>query len=88
MSLLNLPNLSTLYLYNYQLVGLLPNNVSGFNLIDLSLGSNFLNGTLPSWLFNLPSLVTLILVDNQFIGEIDEFKSNSLEYLHLGYNKL
>ena len=88
MSLLNLPNLSTLYLYNNQLVGPLPNHVSGFNLIDLSLGSNFLNGTLPSWLFNLPSLVSLILENNQFIGEIGEFKSNSLKYLDLGYNKL
>ena len=88
MSLLNLPNLSTLYLHYNQLVGFLPNHVSGFNLIDLSLDSNFLNGTLPSWLFNLPSLVTLSLYGNQFIGEIGEFKSNSLEHIDLGYNKL
>ena len=47
-----------------------------------------LNGTLPSWLFSMPSLETLYLHSNQFIGEIGEFKSNSLEYLGLGYNKL
>ncbi|KAF3948055.1 hypothetical protein CMV_025895 [Castanea mollissima] len=88
-SLLNLPNLSTLTLDNNQLVGPLPNHISGLlNLNVLSLSSNFLNGTLPSWLFNLPSLVRLILYGNQFIGEIGEFKSNSLEYLDLGYNKL
>ncbi|KAM4091835.1 hypothetical protein ACJW30_09G166000 [Castanea mollissima] len=88
-SLLNLPNLSTLILDNNQLVGPLPNHVSGLlNLNVLSLSSNFLNGTLPSWLFNLPSLVRLNLGGNQFIGEIGEFKSNSLQFLGLGYNKL
>ena len=58
------------------------------NLIDFSLSSNFLNGTLPSWLFNLPSLVRFSLDGNQFNGKIGEFKSNSLEHLDLGYNKL
>ncbi|XP_075639426.1 receptor-like protein 7 [Castanea sativa] len=88
-SLLNLPNLSTLILDNNQLVGPLPNHVSGLlNLNVLSLSSNFLNGTLPSWLFNLPSLVWLNLGGNQFICEISDFKSNSLEYLNLGHNKL
>ncbi|KAL4607782.1 hypothetical protein ACB092_09G200000 [Castanea dentata] len=85
LSLLNLPNLSTLILDNNQLVGPLPNHVSGLlNLNVLSLRSNFL----PSWLFNLPSLVRLNLYDNQFIGEIGEFKPNSLEYLDLSDNKL
>ena len=87
-SLLNLPNLSTLCLDNNQLVGPLPNHVSGLNLTRLSLSSNFLNGTLPSWLFSLPSLLRLYLSSNQFIGEIGEFKSNSLEVLDLSYNKL
>ena len=88
LSLLILPNLSTLYLYNNQLVGPLPSHVSGLNLIHLSLSSNSLNGTLPSWLFNLPSLEALSLGDNEFIGKIGEFKYNSLVYLDLGYNKL
>ena len=85
LSLLNLPNLSTLYLHNNQLVGPLPSHVSGLNLIDLFLSSNSLNGTLPSWLFSLPSLEILRLDDNEFIGEIGEFKYNSLGYLDLGY---
>ena len=87
-SLLNLPNLSKLDLSNNQLAGPLPNHVSGLNLTYLFLSSNFLNGTLPSWLFSLPSLVSFYISSNQFIGEIGEFKSNSLEKLDLGYNKL
>ncbi|KAL4593763.1 hypothetical protein ACB092_M013700 [Castanea dentata] len=86
--LLNLPNLSTLRLGDNQLVGPLPNYVSGLNLTGLSLSPNFLNGTLSSWLFSLPSLVMLDISSNQFIGEIGEFESNSLEVLDLGYNKL
>ena len=85
LSLLNLPNLSTLCLDNNQLIGPLPSHVSGLNLITLYLSSNFLNGTLPSWLFSLPSLEILRLHDNEFIGEIGEFKYSSLGYLDLGY---
>ena len=87
-SLFNLPNLSTLNLGSNELVGPLPSHVSGLNLIVLSLSSNFLNGTLPSWLFSMPSLEELYLNGNQFVGEIGEFKYNSLKYLYLGYNKL
>jgi Leucine-rich repeat (LRR) protein len=84
-----MPMLSKLYLYNNQLVGPLPNSVSGLlNLTTLYLDSNFINGTLPSWLFSLPSLVRLGLGDNQLSGEIGEFKSNSLEYLYLSGNML
>ncbi|KAK7853376.1 receptor like protein 24, partial [Quercus suber] len=90
LSIFDLPNLSVLYLHHNQLVGPLPNHVSGLNLlICLSLSSNFLNGTLPSWLFCLTSLENLHLDHNQFIGEIGEFKcNNSLEHLDLSYNML
>ncbi|KAM3684374.1 hypothetical protein ACJW31_11G038900 [Castanea mollissima] len=54
----------------------------------LNFSSNFLNETLPSWLFSVPSLESLDLYGNQFVGEIGEFKYNSLKYLNLGYNKL
>ena len=87
-SLFNLLNLSTLDLGYNQLVCPLPSHVSGLNLFFLSLRSNFLNGTLPSWLFNMPSLESLYLDRNQFVGEIGEFKYNSLKYLDLDYNKL
>ncbi|KAL4611755.1 hypothetical protein ACB092_08G148400 [Castanea dentata] len=76
-------------LHHNQLVGPLPNHVSGLNLlIDLSLSSNFLNGTLSSWLFNLTSLVKLTLDQNQFIGEIGEFKLVNLTTLDLSSNNL
>ena len=71
-----------------QLVGPLPSHVSGLNLVDIFLTSNFLNGTLPPWLFSLPSLVILHLYGNQFTGQIGEFNSNSLQSLDLSYNKL
>ena len=87
-SLFYLLNLLTLRLGYNQLVGPLPSHVSGLNLVDLYLSSNFLNETLRSWLFNMPSLETLYLNGNQFVGEIGEFKYNSLKYLYLGYNKL
>ena len=84
-----MPKLSRLDLHENQLGGPLPNHVSGLlDLTALLLQSNFLNGTLPSWLFTLPSLVELIIVGNQFIGEIGEFKSNSLQILVMGDNKL
>ncbi len=84
-----MPKLSHLDLHENQLVGPLPNRVSGLlDLNSLFLQNNLLNGTLPSWLFTLPSLVKLIMADNQFIGEIDEFKSNSLQIIVMGDNKL
>ena len=62
LSLFSLPNLSSLFLNNNQLVDPLPNHVSRLlNLNGLYLSSNLLNGTLPSWLFSLPSLVMLSL---------------------------
>ncbi|PON93366.1 Leucine-rich repeat, typical subtype [Trema orientale] len=58
------------------------------NLRDLYLYSNKLNGTIPSWLFSLPSLQYLYLQSNQFTGHIHEFQYDSLIKFHLGYNKL
>ena len=84
-----MPKVSHLDLHENQLVGPLPNRVSGLlDLNSLFLQNNLLNGTLPSWLFTLPSLVKLIMADNQFIGEIGEFKSNSLQIIVMGDNKL
>jgi Leucine-rich repeat (LRR) protein len=84
-----MPKLSRLDLHENQLVGPLPNRVSGLlDLNSLLLQNNLLNGTMPSWLFTLPSLAELIIVGNQFIGEIGEFKSNSLQIIVMGDNKL
>ncbi|KAM3730602.1 hypothetical protein ACB098_12G099600 [Castanea mollissima] len=83
-SLFNMPKVSRLHLHENQLGGPLPNHVSGLlDLTALLLDSNFLNG-----MFTLPSLVELIIFGNQFIGEIGEFKSNSLQILVMGDNKL
>ncbi|XP_062081166.1 receptor like protein 22-like [Humulus lupulus] len=49
---------------------------------------NELNGTIPSWLYSLPSLQYLDLTSNKFSGSIQEFQHNSLEYLSLYSNNL
>ena len=59
-----------------------------FKLVHLCLPHNLLNGTIPSWLYDVPSLHELSLDNNQFIGQIDEFQHNSLYYLDLSNNDL
>lgn len=58
------------------------------NLTSLSLGSNSLHGTIPSWIYELPYLEELRLGGNLFTGEVGEFQSTSLRILSLGGNKL
>ncbi|KAF3434323.1 hypothetical protein FNV43_RR25426 [Rhamnella rubrinervis] len=65
----------------------LPSHVP-MNLENLDLGSNNLNGTIPSWLYSLSVLKELDLSNNQFIGTIQEFQYASLSHLYLGGNKL
>ena len=54
----------------------------------MRLGYNLFNGTIPSWLYNLPSLVELDLSHNKFIGHIGEFQFDSLEKIDLSMNEL
>ncbi|XP_062081198.1 receptor-like protein 6 [Humulus lupulus] len=68
----------------HQLVGSPPLNLKS---LDLSY-NNGLNGTIPSWLYSLPSLQYLDLSSNKFSGSIQEFQHNSLEYLSLDSNNL
>ncbi|KAK4549588.1 hypothetical protein RGQ29_032750 [Quercus rubra] len=58
------------------------------NLVSLKLYDNLLNGTIPSWLYDIPSLQYLILANNQLTGHIGEFLHNSLVALWLNNNKL
>ncbi|KAK4543164.1 hypothetical protein RGQ29_033155 [Quercus rubra] len=58
------------------------------NLVQLWLSDNLLNGTIPSWLYDIPSLQSLYLDNNQLTGHIGEFLHNSLVFLQLSNNKL
>ncbi|KAK4594643.1 hypothetical protein RGQ29_018361 [Quercus rubra] len=83
-----LPNLSTKVSSsnsssNSQSVSQIPSN-----LVQLWLSDNLLNGTIPSWLYDIPSLQYLILANNQLTGHIGEFLHNSLVALWLNNNKL
>ncbi|PRQ32141.1 putative leucine-rich repeat-containing, plant-type, leucine-rich repeat domain, L [Rosa chinensis] len=57
-------------------------------LTVLSLYNNSLSGTIPSWVYSLPSLEILWLDNNEFTGNINDFQSLSLWYLDLSNNKL
>ncbi|KAG5584765.1 hypothetical protein H5410_045199, partial [Solanum commersonii] len=60
-------------------------------LIYINLGDNSLNGTLPAYIFELPSLQQLFLNSNQFVGQVDEFRNASsslLDIIDLANNHL
>ncbi|WMV32163.1 hypothetical protein MTR67_025548 [Solanum verrucosum] len=58
-------------------------------LSELDLSDNLLNGTIPSWVFNIPLVDSLWLHNNQFSGLADEIKTNpTLQLLYLNNNQL
>ncbi|KAK9199299.1 hypothetical protein WN944_014487 [Citrus x changshan-huyou] len=84
----NLTKLSLLHLGSTNLSLIKPfsllNLSSTMTDLDLSdLFGNSLQGKVPSWLFTLPSLVSVNLAWNKLTGPIDRFQSpNSLEEIH------
>ncbi|XP_040362894.1 receptor-like protein 6 [Rosa chinensis] len=54
----------------------------------LCLYNNSLSGTIPSWVYSLPSLEILWLDGNEFTGNINDFQSLSLSTLYLSHNYL
>uniref|UniRef100_A0A2N9EP42 Leucine-rich repeat-containing N-terminal plant-type domain-containing protein n=1 Tax=Fagus sylvatica TaxID=28930 RepID=A0A2N9EP42_FAGSY len=91
-SLLNFERLTYLDLSYNNFIGQLPdpssNKSSNCQLESLDLRYNSLNGTLPSWVYTIPSLRYLNLDYNQLTGYIGEFQHNALVVLGLSNNKL
>jgi Leucine-rich repeat (LRR) protein len=91
-SLLNFESLTHLDLSYNNFIGQLldpsSNKSSNSQLEVLILSNNLLNGTLPSWVYTIPSLRYLNLDYNQLTGYIGEFQHNALLTLSLSNNKL
>ncbi|KAM3289541.1 hypothetical protein P3S67_017829 [Capsicum chacoense] len=69
--------------------GPIPESLSNLNrLVYLVLDGNTLNGTIPSGMFSLPSLFNIQLRNDHFSGQLEDFKSNSLERIDLSNNQL
>lgn len=72
----------------------LPSNLTRLSTLSfLTLGDNSLTGTVPSWLFHLPSITYLLLNSNQFGGNLIDIivgnATNSLvESIDLSDNKI
>ncbi|KAK4541615.1 hypothetical protein RGQ29_033233 [Quercus rubra] len=78
-------NLSQIFSSNNSSNGQLVNKIPS-NLEHLILSGNLLNGTIPSWVYTIPSLRHLRLDHNQFTGHIGEFQHNSLVSLSVSFN--
>ncbi|MEN8219568.1 MAG: leucine-rich repeat domain-containing protein, partial [Pseudomonadota bacterium] len=84
-------HVSKLYLYNNQLTGSIPTELSNLsNLTGLSLYNNQLTGSIPTELGNLSNLESLFLGGNQLTGSIPRELGNLtyLEDLGLSSNEL
>lgn len=71
--------LTHLDLSENRLTGLLsPAHFKGLSeLVYINLAVNSLTGILPAYIFELPSLEKLFLFNNQFVGQVKEFRNAS-----------
>merc|ERR1712000_344816 len=80
----NILNVSILSLYNNQLTGNIPKELSNLiNLQELYLSSNQISGEIPKELSNLINLQRLSLWGNQISGEIPKELSNLINLQEL-----
>jgi len=86
------PKLKTLELANNLLSGSLDNNFlrSNFDLVELDLAHNKIQGILPISIENCKRLQILSLSENEFSGTIHDFfgRKRSFKYLYLNGNSL
>ncbi|XP_060170292.1 receptor-like protein Cf-9 [Lycium barbarum] len=80
-------NSSLFQLSHLRMLNLSWNNFSNSH-ISPEFDSNSLNGAIPSWVFSLPSLTELSLSNNHFSGQLEDFNSNTLEWIFLEHNQL
>jgi len=75
--------------FHNRLLGPLPNTWDAPNLIELDFGYNFLSGTIPQDLWNLPSLKSLLLDHCNLTGPVPSYsESDALHRLWLDSNQL
>ncbi|KAJ7523260.1 hypothetical protein O6H91_18G043900 [Diphasiastrum complanatum] len=83
--------LSSLYLLDNQLSGLLPDDLGSLSLLQqLDVSNNLFHGSIPSSFSNLDNLVNLTLAGNKFGGAIPDMfeKMSSLVTVDLSMNSL
>jgi len=86
----SLPELTSLVLTGNEFTGSIPPGFGSVSLIDLELGSNNFNSTIPEDLFNSPTLKRLLLSENDFTGSISSNigKLTKLTNFNVSYNTM
>ncbi|KAL7190941.1 hypothetical protein ACSBR2_023085 [Camellia fascicularis] len=94
-SLGNLMEMTDFDIRENNFTGMLPSSLSNLgNLVGLGVGGNnfegdnLINGTIPSWVFSLPTLEYFNLSNNKLTGHVKEFKSTHLTVVDLSNNNL
>ncbi|GAX11797.1 hypothetical protein FisN_7Lh180 [Fistulifera solaris] len=90
-SLWSIPSLKTVDLSDNLLEGpfeLFANSSPAMNLTEIRLSNNFLVGSLPSWLSELPELTHLEAVNSNFSGRLPDPIPPALEHFNVYWNTL